>query len=346
MAQYVKDQPAGFTNRIERVAIVGAAGNVGKPITEALLATGKHELTALTRKGSPNSLPAGVKVATIDYGDEQSIVDALKGQQFLIISMSVTAPPESHHKLVVAAAKAGVPYVMPNCYGRLIQDNDALSKETLIGESYLAGVRDIEAQGVSKWIAMSCSFWYEYSLAGGLDYYGFDFATKKAIFYDDGLVKINTTTHLQCGRAMAALLSLKELPENENDTDVTLSQWANKPLTIRSFLASQRDMLDSVHRVMGTTDADWTIEHESAVERYQNGVKLMMSGAPDARRGFGRALYSRPFFPNAGFRWDVGLANQDLGLPEEDLDEATKRAVDMALNEEYIKKRALYGKKE
>lgn len=50
----------------------------------------------------------------INYDDEAAIVDALKGQQFLIITMAVTAPADTELKLIRAAAKAGVPYVMPN----------------------------------------------------------------------------------------------------------------------------------------------------------------------------------------------------------------------------------------
>jgi len=49
---------------------------------------------------------------------------------------------------------------------------------------------------------------------------------------------------------------LKELPDDESDTSLTLSRWMNKPLYISSFLISQRDMLDSVNRVMGTTEKD------------------------------------------------------------------------------------------
>ena len=50
----------------------------------------------------------------INYEEESTIVDALKGQQFLIITMAVTAPADTESKLIWAAAKAGVPYVMPN----------------------------------------------------------------------------------------------------------------------------------------------------------------------------------------------------------------------------------------
>jgi hypothetical protein len=140
-----------------------------------------------------------------------------------------------------------------------------------------------------------CGFWYEWSLGLGEPCYGIDIRTKKATFFDDGNAKINTSTWEQCGKALARLLSLKELPEDENDKSVTVSSWRNKPFYISSFLVSQREMLDSVHRVMKTTDAAWEISFEKSDERYAKGLADLKQGQ---RLGFARALYSRIFYPN------------------------------------------------
>lgn len=158
--------------------------------------------------------------------------------------------------------------------------------------------------------------------------YGIDLRTKKATFFDDGKTKINTSTWEQCGKALAGLLSLKELPEDENDKEPTVSSWKNQPFYISSFLISQREMLDSVHRVIGTTDKDWEIVYEKSDERYAKGIEDMKKGI---RLGFGRAMYSRVFYPNGGgdFETTRGLANDLIGLEKEDLDVATKRTVDL-----------------
>jgi uncharacterized protein YbjT (DUF2867 family) len=52
-------------------------------------------VTALTRTGSKNSLPAGVVAAPVDYDDEATLVAALQGQQFLVITLPVTAGPDT-----------------------------------------------------------------------------------------------------------------------------------------------------------------------------------------------------------------------------------------------------------
>lgn len=336
-AKYAKDQPAGFTNRIERITIVGAGGTVGYPIVEELLATGKHTVTALTRPGSTNTLHAGLKTITVSYDTEDgeaALVDALQGQQVLIISLSPQAAPDTHHRLVVAAAKAGVPYVVPNGWGWLWLNDEEKCKKSIHGETVYQNLKDVEAQGVSSWICVCCSFWYEFSLYMGEPHYGFSLPDKKVTFFDNGEKKIWTTTTRQVGRVVAKLFSLKELPEDENDQDLTVSRWRNRPLNVGSFNVSQRDMLDSVHRVMGTMDEDWTITKETSLARRERGLKLM---ATEPRNGFVLALYAAIFLPDeVGFFGkstfdEEEVDNQLLGLPKEDLDEATKRAVDIAV---------------
>ncbi|KAG8526339.1 uncharacterized protein KY384_000332 [Bacidia gigantensis] len=337
--KYAKDMPQDFTNRIERVAIVGASGQIGQYITKALVDTGKHTITALTRQGSKNELPSGVKTILVDYNDEAALIAALKDQQFLIITLPVTAPPDTHSKIVKAAAKAGVKRIMPNLYS-MDDSNEALVKETPLNASKEGILSDIEAAGCS-WTYMICSLWYEYSLAMGPIWFGFDFANKKLTLYDEGTTKVNVTTWEQCGRAVAAFLSLNELPEDETDKGVTVETWTNKPLVISSFLISQKDMFESWKRDSGDRDEDWTIESEGSKERYQKGIEAM-KGAQDpmsARMGAAMASFVRAFFPNGGGDYEStrGLDNGKLGLPKEDLDERTAVAKEM-VEQEYAAK--------
>ena len=287
-------------------------------------------MTALTRQDSTNKLPPGVKSLVVHYDEETSLISALKGQQFLIITMAVTAPGDTQSKLVRAAAKAGVPYVMPNWYGSDFT-NEELGKAIRLGLNGRAVVDEIESLGVSKWVILACSFWYEFSLAGGSIRYGFDFHDKSITFFDDGNTKINTSTWDQCGRAVAALLSLPELPVDENDKSPTVSQFGNGVVYISSFLISQKDMFESVKRVTGTTDADWKISYEQSAQRYQDGVEALQKGD---MRGFGKLLYTRVMFPNGDGNYSNKLHNNVLGLPQEDLDERTNFAVKMAENNE------------
>ena len=259
----------------------------------------------------------------VDYDDHdgQSLVSALEGHQFLIITLSLHAPPDLHSKIVNAAAKAGVPYIMPNTYASDIQ-NKALIESDLYSKPSFEKCTEIESLGPS-YIAMVCGFWYEWSLALGEQWFGFDIKNKKVTFFDDGKTYINVSTWKMCGRALAALLSLPE-----SGASPALSQWKNKPFYFASFRICQRDMLDSVNRVTGTTDKDWEITYEPSDKRYKDGLDEMQKGV---MTGSVKATYSRVFFPSGDgdFASRSELANGLLNLPEEDLDEATKRAVDM-----------------
>ncbi|KAK9249031.1 hypothetical protein V1506DRAFT_550960 [Lipomyces tetrasporus] len=207
---YGNDQPQGFSNRIEKVAIVG-----------------------VRRVSTPNASAATTTTTT------RALV--------LIITMSVAAPSDNISKLVRAAAKAGVPYVLPNWFG-----HDA-ANSTLI-------CTEIESLGISSYLLLVCNFWYEFSLGGRPD--GFDFKKRSFVLFDDG----NT------------------------DRSPTLSQFRDGSIYISSFRLSQRDMFESVKRGTGTTDADWTITHESAEQCWKDGQAALQQGNMNA---FTKMLYSR-----------------------------------------------------
>jgi hypothetical protein len=118
--------------------------------------------------------------------------------------------------------------------------------------------------------SLVCSFWYEWSL-GVPSLYGIDIAARKAIFYDEGETVINTSTWKLCGDAVAGIVSLpiEELEEEK---------WKNKSFYVSSFRVSQRSMLDSVHRDLGTEDTEWGIEYQSSKQRYQDGLTDMQNG--------------------------------------------------------------------
>lgn len=301
---------------------------MGAFVVEALLKTGKHRVTAISRADSKSTMPSGVEVKRVDYDQQESLVDALKGHDALIITMGAMAPPTEQRKLVEAAAAAKIPWVLPNEYSSDLT-NEGLQKDTFLGQAKQEVRHYIEQLGVSDWIAIACNFWYEFSLAGGPIRYGFDFDNRTVTFFDDGKTRINTTTWPQTGLSVARLLSLKVLPEDEQDKSTCLSHFRNKPMYVSSFCINQREMFDSVLGVTGTKEDDWKVESQDVVQRYQEGCEAFKTGD---MRGFGQLLYSRVFYPDGSGNYEMrhGLHNDVLGLPKEDLDEATKIAAQMA----------------
>ncbi len=252
----------------------------------------------------------------VDYNDEAALTAALKDQHVLIITLKVGTPKDIPPRLVKAAVAAGVQYIMPNAWGSDVR-SDALALND--PDMFTAGVRavceEVNALG-GTWISLACGFWYEFSLAFGETTFGVDVVKREATFFDDGKTYITTSTFPQCGRAVAGLLSL---PVEK------IKEWANRPLYIDSFRVNQREILDSVHRALGTTDKDWKITHVASKERYDSGVAAMMAGD---RKGFGRAMYTRVMYPSGDGDYSKKLENEKVGLKEENLDEWTKWVVD------------------
>ncbi|KAH0279046.1 NAD(P)-binding protein, partial [Aureobasidium melanogenum] len=305
-----------MSSPIKKIAIVGATGNMGKHTITELLKRDNHSITALTRKSSNISVPSSVKVVEVDYDSISNLTSALQGQDLLMITLAVTTPPHVHQNLVSAAAAAGITYIIPNAYGYNFLDS-AINADIPWGHLAQEYFSSIESKGMVHF-SLICGFWYEWSL--GIPWcYGIDIANKKAVFYDDGMTKMNTSTWQLCGKAIAELVSL---PEEE------LEKFKNKSLYISSFKVSQREMLDSVHRVLGTKDEDWDIRYEGTKERYNKGIEDMKNGD---RTGFGRAMYARVFYPDGSgdYESSKGLDNESLNLPDEELDEATKRTVEL-----------------
>ena len=328
-AAYANQQQAGFKNHVENIAIVGAGGRSGKFIAQALVDGGKHKVTAITRPDSTNEMLSGLhEIKHVNYDSRFSVVEALRGQDVLIITMAVTAPPESQTRLIDAAVEAGVKWIMPNEWGGDHTNGDA-AKDTMIGER-LIGIREYIKKvvaGKTHLIGMCCGFWYEFSLAGTEIRFGFDFDKKEVTFYDEGETRMNTSTWAQVGRGVASLLSLKVLPEDENDKGPYLSQYNDGTVYISSFFVNQKDMFESVLRVTGDTKEDWKISYEDVKKRYARGVSMMKEGN---LAGFGMLLYARMFYKDGVGDWRARLDNDVLGLPNEDLDEATKVAIKMA----------------
>ncbi|KAF2119016.1 hypothetical protein BDV96DRAFT_684632 [Lophiotrema nucula] len=313
------------SNYISKVAVVGAGGNVGRFITEALLNTGKHSVTAITRADSKSIITPGAVAKHVDYNDPSTIVEALNDHDALVITLSGQAPiQETEEKLIRAAAEAGVPWILPNEWSPDTA-NEALVNDVFVFKHKVATRKLIEEIDKSAYISVATGFWYEYSLAIPLAY-GIDIANRTATFFDEGETKISTSTWQQVGRAVAALLSLPIKTEDAS-SQACLNEYRNKVVYVSSFTIDQKAMWQSVLRVSGTKESDWTVSMEGARDRYETGLNEIKEGK---RSGFAKMMFTRVFIDDGtgDFENGKGTLNSVLGLPNEDLDEATKRAIE------------------
>ncbi|KAI9714182.1 MAG: hypothetical protein M1828_001197 [Chrysothrix sp. TS-e1954] len=309
------------SDHIRNVAIVGAGGNVGRLMTEALLKTGKHNVTAIAREESQSIFPDGIEVRRVDLGARETVVAALRGQDALVITLSGFTPKETGDQLIHAAGEAGVPWILPNEWSPDTA-NEQLVKDVSMFQPKVATRKAIEELGKSSYIAVSTGFWYDWCLAipGA---FGINFDEHTANLFDEGDTKISTSTMSQVGRAVAALLSLPVKPEGA--TQACLERFKNQVVYVNSFSISQKEMLASVQRVSGTKEQDWGITKEPAQQRYKDGLEEVKEGK---RSGFGKVMFTRVFWSDGcgDFEHSKGTLNSLLKLPVEDIDEATQAA--------------------
>lgn len=284
-------------------------------------------MTAITREDSQTKLPDGVQVQRVDYDKHDTIVSALRGQDALVVTLSGHSDIEGiEKKLIAAAEEAGVGWILPSEWG-YDTSNPGLIEDIIITKTMVNVREHLKSKSSLPFISVSTGFWYEWSLAIPFAY-GIDINKRTATLFDDGNAKITTSTWPQVGRAVAALLALPI--KSTNGSSACLEDFKNQLIFISSFLLSQRDMLASLYRVTDTKESDWTITSEDAHERYHTGIEQMKQGQ---RVGFGKMMYTRVFWNEKdGVPGNVEhkVINDKLGLPKEDLDEATRRTVKRA----------------
>ena len=86
-------------------------------MTEALLKAGNHIITAITRVESQNKFPASVVPKKVDYNKPETLIEALRGQDVLVITLSGRTPKETDIQLINAAGEAGVAWIIPSEWG-------------------------------------------------------------------------------------------------------------------------------------------------------------------------------------------------------------------------------------
>lgn len=293
-----------------KIAIVGASGQLGKPTLKALLSKGVHTITEIQRNESTSDFPSEVIVKRGSFEDESFLVDALQGQDVVVVIVPIPNM-DIGDRFIRAAAKARVPYILPTEFG---VDTPNFENEHSMMAPKVARRRLIEELGVSSWIAVINSFWLDANVQTGL--WGIDVKGRKVELFKNAEAKVSTTNVPRSGEGIAVLLSL---PETE------LAQFKNKSYYYSSFELSQRDIFEAVKRATGTKDADWDIRERDATQVIEEAEAKIQEG--DGYAEWYR-LFVKFFQGVKGSNYeDKAVDLQEYGLPKENLDAVVKQAI-------------------
>ena len=130
---------------------------------------------------------------------------------------------------------------------------------------------------------------------------GVSLKSHTAIITDSGNEPYLTTTTSQIARAITSILSHP-------------AETANKYLMITSWITTEKKVLETLERA---TKSKWGVKHVTSEQRLKEGLELLAKGN---FMGIGNLWNVWCHADGKGHVEEGTLANEMLGLPEEDLE--------------------------
>ncbi|KFX90119.1 hypothetical protein V490_06638 [Pseudogymnoascus sp. VKM F-3557] len=281
-------------NHVKNIIIVGASGQLGGQLVNNLLQTSRFNIAAISQS-------------------------ALQGQDVLIIAFGFDVPLDLQARIIDAAGRAEVPWIIPNEWSGDGTNEELCEVFSLLGDKRKYR-KQIEGLGKCAWIGIATNPWFDFSLKGG--WFGIDIPKRKAMIFDNGTNLITTTTISQVSRAVAALLSLLI---HSLTGGLCLSDHKNQFVYLESFSINQQGMLAAVQHATGTYPGDWSIEAKTSDDYIKEGRKEAEKGE---KLGIVKVLYGCTFKRGLGDKfYGKEIMNKKLALPRESLEEVVERVV-------------------
>ncbi|KAK3385695.1 NmrA-like family protein [Podospora didyma] len=297
---------------IKKVAIFGAAGNFGTPITAALIAAG-FAVTAITREESQSVFPDGIPVIRTTYTVER-LTKALAGQD---AAVCVVGPGGigSQIAMIDAAEAAGVKRFIVDDFG-WGPESRSLPEFDAIGAPRKAAWDHARAKAKAN----SAFSFTGVSIGNPIDWalkrfpaMGFDVTRHISIIYDDGTAMFTGTTLEGIGQAIVGVLSKPD-------------ETANLFVKARSLLTCQNDLLLAFQSA--TPGHEWEIQHARTKALIEQGRAKHASG----QGGWILNLVVAQLFEPGEGRGILAATREEsdadlLGIQEETPEEVVKKAL-------------------
>ncbi|KAJ7572639.1 hypothetical protein C8J56DRAFT_988685 [Mycena floridula] len=292
---------------LKNIIQLGAAGTVGKPVLEALVASKKFNVTVGTRDASNGSFPAKVKVIKVDYLSHDGLVDAFKGQDAVLITLgtyNLDLLEKIEMTIIDAAVSAGVSHIIPSHFGSdLISHPFPVMEPKSRIEKYLA---KLALQAKINFTSFATGPFFDWGLTTG--FIGIDLVNKKAVLVDNGDQKVNVTSVPTIAAAVLAVLSSPEI-------------LTNRVVKIQDFFLSQRDILQVAEEELRTK---FEVTHVSSADLKR---KYYEAGFADWD-----PITAEVWGPDSPSAWGVYDDSEPLGLLPKNLkDEVVKIIAQMKL---------------
>ncbi|KAL2018362.1 hypothetical protein VTK56DRAFT_897 [Thermocarpiscus australiensis] len=214
-----------MSQRFPSVALIGATGNVGALILQALQEAQPpfESITILTRSAKPDATYGpNVRVKVVDYSSRDSLVAALQGVD-AVVSAIATQSVDTQKAIVDAAVEAGVKFVVPSEFGLanthpLLQRDFPIFQDKTVVQEHLEAFR---RAGKIDYALIFVGLFLDWGMEG----FVIDVKNKKLGFWDDGERPVSMTTMASIGKAVVGVLEGKVKGKREvRVKDINISQ--------------------------------------------------------------------------------------------------------------------------
>ncbi|CAJ2506804.1 Uu.00g079900.m01.CDS01 [Anthostomella pinea] len=295
---------------INNVALLGANGNLGASILEALVAAGDFRVTVVKRQSSSSTIPGNVRVVTVD--DElslESLKAAFAGEDAVVTCFPLKDVSQ-HLRIADAAAATGVRRAIPADFGSCDSSSPRALELVPLFKSKVAVRERLQELAAANpefsWTSLVSGHFFDWGLRA--NFLHFDLKNKTADILGDGTLKSSTSTLHRISEAVLKVLRLEE-------------QTKNKMLFMQSFCVSQLDVLAALEKATGSK---WDAEHLDAEEFIAEHKAKAEAGDSDSIEHlvFALGALDGDWEARDGFSMDL------LGLKNEDLDIIVQQVVD------------------
>ena len=296
---------------IRTVSLLGASGELGSVILDALIADGSYQVTVLQRASSRSKITHNKTTKILHFDDDFS-VDQLTGllkEQDAVIAAFRPSDVNQQMRLAEAAAEAGVKRFIPADFGSC-DSGSARAQELVPLFKRKTQVRErlqelAESHPNFTWTSLVCGHFFDWGLRE--NFLHFNIPKRKAEILDDGTTKSSQSTLARIAEATIRVFQREEITRN-------------RVLFIQSFCVSQGKVLKALERV---TDSHWSVEYFDSEQFIKENKAKADEGDKDAVEDLVFALGA------IDGNWETrdGFAMKELGLEDEDLEAAVRKAI-------------------
>ncbi|KAL3480538.1 hypothetical protein BJX99DRAFT_244275 [Aspergillus californicus] len=219
---------------IKTIAVAGASGRLGKPVLDALLASGKFEVTVLTREGSNASFPEPVRVIPVDYTSLEALTVAMSGQD-AVVSLIGPSAIEAQIPLIEAAAAAKVNRFIPSEFTADIANTKTAALPVYKQQIRMQEIVRGKAESVPgfTYTQIRNGVFLDWGLEIGFQV---DLRSENPPFFDGGDRPFSSTTLRTIGDAVVGVLG-------------HLEETKNRAVYVHDIVTTQRHLLDFARKI-------------------------------------------------------------------------------------------------